>query len=239
MTLAADLRNGTGSLLVLAERDLDAFWREVAVYEAAAYAGDLRAREILRAALHDVLPALSGSYQDAAIALAAELYDVDRDRADIPGTFRAPGIEIPDGGHVLAGWALAEAVDVNGLHGLVRGGLTKRVMQAANQTVMGAAQVDPKADGWGRQARATACPFCRMLAGRGEFYSEATADFASHNDCRCVAVVAWSGRTKPVLLDAEGKRLTFSTAPSRTDDEKRLEDNARIREWIESHPDKG
>jgi len=238
MTLATDLRNGTSSLLELAERDLAAFWREVAVYEAAAYAGDLQARETLRAALHDVLPALAGSYQDAAIALAAELYDLERDRLNTPGTYRAPGIEVPDGGHALAGWALAEAVSPDGLHTLIGGALTRRVMKAANGTVMHAAVADPKAGGWYRVTRPKACDFCRFLAGRGDVYTRATVDFASHDHCHCIAAVAW-GDSTGVLLDANGKRLTRSTAKTRTDDELRVIDNQNIRDWIESHPNSG
>lgn len=222
MTLALDLRNGADSLLVLAHRDLDAFWREVAVYEAAAYAGDLQARETLRTALHDVLPALTGSYQDAAIALAADLYDLERDRVNVPGTYRAPGIEIPDGGHVLAGWALTEAVNPEGLHGLIQGGLTKRVMQAANRTVMGAAQADPRADGWQRVARG-GCDFCRVLAGRGAVYTRESADFAAHNSCRCVATVAWTGEERPVQAYTPSARGTTAA------------DRARVREWIATH----
>lgn len=239
MALATDLRTGTDSLVILAERDLQAFWAAVAVYEAAAYAGDLAARQTLTEALHDVLPGLAGQYQDAAIALAAELYDLDRIRSDVPGTFRAPGIEIPDGGHALAGWALDEAADADGLRGLIKGGLVKRIMQAGNRTVTNAAQADPSADGWQRVARAKACPFCRFLASRGDVYAQASVTFASHDHCHCVATVAWSGRPRPVRLDAEGRRLDRSTRASRTDDEKREADNEQIRDWIAAHPDAG
>lgn len=239
MTLATDLRAGTNSLVILAERDLDAFWAQVAVYEAAAYAGDLFARQTLTEALHDVLPALAGQYQDAAIALAAELYDLDRLRLEVPGSFRAPGLVIPDGGHALAGWALDEAADADGLRGLIKGGVVKRIMQAGNRTVTRAAYADPAAEGWQRVARAKACPFCRFLAGRGEVYTEEAVTFASHDHCHCVATVAWSGRPRPVRLDAEGRRLDRSTRASRTDDDKREADNERIRDWIAAHPDAG
>lgn len=224
MTLAADLRSGTSSLVALATRDLNAFWAEIAVYEAAAYAGDARAAATLREALMDVLPTLAGQYQDAAIALAAELYDLERLRLNIDGDFRAGGISIPDGGHVLAGWALTEAVSPEGLHGLIKGGVTKRVMQAANRTVMGASQTDPKATGWQRVARSSGgCIFCRMLAGRGAVYTRETADFAAHGNCMCVATVAWSGREIPVKPYTPSLRA--STPAER----------AAVREWVASH----
>lgn len=223
MTLATDLRSGTGSLTALAARDLDAFWAEVAAYEAAAYAGDSRAREILRAALMDVLPSLAGTYQDAAIALAADLYDNDRVDLDIPGQFRTPGITIPDGGHVLAGYALSTAVDPHGLHGIVGGGITKRIMQAANRTVMGAVAKDPQATGWQRVAKGD-CPFCRMLAGRGTVYTRESADFAAHDNCLCVATVAWTGREIPVKPYVPSTR---NSTPA---------DRAAVREWIATHP---
>lgn len=224
MTLATDLRSGTTSLVTLAQRDLDAFWAEIAVYEAAAYAGDTRAAAILREALMDVLPSLAGSYQDAAISLAADLYDLERIRLDVPGQYRAPGIVIPDGGEVLAGWALKEAVDADGLRGLIRGGLTKRVMQAANRTVMGAVQADPQATGWQRVARPTGgCTFCRMLAGRGAVYTREAADFAAHGNCRCVATAAWADRDIPVKPYTPSLRGSTEA------------DRALVREWIATH----
>lgn len=224
MSLATDLRSGTTSLVALAARDLDAFWAQIAVYEAAAYAGDAQAAATLREALMDVLPSLAGSYQDAAIALAADLYDLERIRLDIDGDFRAGGITIPDGGHVLAGWALKEAVNADGLHGLIKGGITKRVMQAANRTVMGAAQADPRATGWQRVARSSGgCAFCRMLAGRGGVYTRESADFAAHGNCRCVATAAWSGRELPVKPYTPSLR---SSTPA---------ERAAVREWIATH----
>lgn len=224
MTLATDLRSGTSSLVALAARNLDAFWAEIAVYEAAAYAGDAGAATTLRAALMDVLPSLAGSYQDAAIALSAELYDLERLRLNIDGDFRADGIEIPDGGHVLAGWALTEAVNPDGLHGLVKGGITKRIMQAANRTVMGATLADPRATGWQRVARSSGgCTFCRMLAGRGAVYTRESADFAAHGNCLCVATAAWSGRELPVKPYTPSPR---SSTPA---------ERAAVREWIATH----
>lgn len=223
MTLATDLRSGTTSLTELAARDLDAFWAQIAVYEAAAYAGDAGAALVLREALMDVLPSLVGSYQDAAISLAADLYDLERIRLDIPGSHRAPGIVIPDGGTALAGWALSEAVDAEGLRGLVAGGVTKRVMQAANRTVMGAASSDRQATGWQRVARTGGCTFCRMLAGRGAVYTRESADFAAHGNCHCVAAVAWTGRAVPVKPYVPSQRT--STAAER----------AAVRDWIADH----
>ena len=222
MTLATDLRSGSSSLVALAARDLAAFWAQIAVYEAAAYAGDAGAAATLREALMDVLPSLAGSYQDAAISLAADLYDLERLRLDISGDYRAPGIVIPDGGAALAGWALKEAVTSEGLRGLVAGGLTKRIMQAANRTVMGAATGDRAATGWQRVARTGGCDFCRMIAGRGAVYTRESADFAAHGDCLCVATVAWDGREIPVKPYRVSPRGTAA-------------DTSAVREWIATH----
>ena len=49
---------------------------------------------------------------------------------------------------------------------------------------------DPKARGWQRVGVGE-CDFCSMLIGRGAVYSEATADFLSHDHCHCYAEPAF------------------------------------------------
>lgn len=60
------------------------------------------------------------------------------------------------------------------------------VLDAGRDTVIDNAQRDRKAKGWARIPEPEACSFCLMLATRGAVYrSEATADFKSHDNCRC------------------------------------------------------
>jgi hypothetical protein len=63
---------------------------------------------------------------------------------------------------------------------------------------MSSAVADPGASGWQRTGSGTSCTFCRMLIGRGGVYSEATADFASHDHCNCSATPAWVDQPRPV-----------------------------------------
>src|SRR5450756_974958 len=46
---------------------------------------------------------------------------------------------------------------------------------------------DRRARGWAR-AGTGRCDFCAMLIGRGAVYTEATANFETHDHCGCVAV---------------------------------------------------
>jgi hypothetical protein len=62
-----------------------------------------------------------------------------------------------------------------------------------------------------------------MLIGRGAVYSEATADFAAHDHCKCSAVPAFDGEPRPV------KPFTPSLREA-TD-----ADRARVREYLATH----
>lgn len=231
------LANTLNALVALAQSDLDVFWRELDALTQAAADGDQRARETLEAAMHDVLPGLISSYQSAAVEVAASSYDnrrADLGISDRVGDgFRAQGVELPDGGHALAGWAASTAQSADGFQGLVAGGVQRRIMDAGRRTVMDAAITDPHCDGWMRQGRGSTCKFCRMLVGRGAVYSERTADFASHDHCHCVAVAAFHGAEKPA------KTYTPSTRSDRTDPVQRAAGDVRAREWIEANLDEG
>src|SRR5690606_3304621 len=105
---------------------------------------------------------------------------------------------------------------------LVAGGVSRIIADADRGSITRSSIEDPASDGWQRQG-AGSCAFCAMLIGRGAVYSEATADFASHDHCRCSAVPAWSGQPRPV------KPFTPSTRHA-TDADRR-----RVREYLRSH----
>lgn len=144
--------------------------------------------------LRDVLPDLIDTYGAAAGTLAADWYDDLREKREIPGRFTAIPADIPDAGaQALVGWALAEVADpqdVTAFRSLIEGGTQRRIANFSRQTVMGSAVADPKARGWQRVG-AGECDFCAMLIGRGAVYSEASADFQSHDHCNCGAEPAW------------------------------------------------
>lgn len=66
------------------------------------------------------------------------------------------------------------------------GSLSRLVLDGGRETVRESTLADPRAVGWQRVG-AGGCDFCQMLIGRGDVYSEATADFESHDHCACFA----------------------------------------------------
>lgn len=203
-----DLRDGVSGIVIHARRDLNSLWHQVSDAAAA------------RVALHDILPALIDTYGAAAATLAADWYDEARAKAGVGGRFTAIPADIQDtGAHALIGWALTEAHDYTTFRTLIEGGVERRVANFSRLTVTGSAVADPKARGWQRVGSGE-CHFCAMLIGRGAVYSEATADFAAHDHCRCSAVAVWTGHALPV------KPYTPTTR-NVTD-----ADRARVREWI-------
>lgn len=212
MPTAAELRQATIDLSTLAAADLRRLWREVDTAEAA------------RDALIDVLPALIDTYGLAASAVAADWYDELRDELEIPGRFTAVPVEPrPETGESLAKWAVDPLFqpepDWHRAQVLVEGGLQLRIAGVVRDTVTGSSVRDPQAQGWQR-AGLGSCPFCAMLIGRGAVYSQATAGFASHDNCKCVAVPAFNGHPVPVKPYTPSSR-TITDA-----------DRARVREYL-------
>lgn len=205
------LRSQIAHVTNLASKDLAALWRQVSDAAQA------------RVALMDVLPALVETYGQAAAALAAHWYDDARLKAGVGGSFTAiPAAPGDRGARALAGWATSTATDMTTLEALILGGLQRRIGDAARETVMGSAAADPQASGWQRQAFG-GCEFCQMIAGRGAVFSEASADFASHDSCRCVAVPAFDGLPRPV----KPYRPTLRNVSDA--------DRERVREWLRTH----
>lgn len=207
------LRNEVAALVGEASDDLDALWRS---------AGSARqVEEVLR----DILPDLIAVYGGAAATVAADWYDDLRAEREVRGRFAAITADIAEtGSQALVGWALTEARDLSGFQGLILGGTQKRIASFARQTVTGSSIADPQASGWQRQAFGSCNGgFCDMLAGRGAVYSEASADFAAHDNCRCVAVPAFEGQPRPVKpFTPTNRNITDA-------------DRARVRDWIASH----
>lgn len=66
------------------------------------------------------------------------------------------------------------------------GAAVRLILDAGRDTVRNSVLADPQAAGWQR-VTSGGCDFCQMLADRGEVYTEATADFESHDHCACSA----------------------------------------------------
>ena len=215
LPLSEKHRRDLVELTGLAQRDLARIWRE---FDSAFTARD---------GLRDVLPRLMEVYGSAAATLAADWYDELRDTLTVKGRFRAIPAELPgnDRTDALARWAVGPLFkpepDFDAALALVSGGLQRIIANADRETIMGSSVADPRALGWQRVG-AGECKtgFCDMLIGRGAVYTEATADFASHDNCKCSAVPAFGGHPRPVKPFTPSQR-NISDA-----------DRARVRRWI-------
>lgn len=211
-----DLREGVASLTTIANRDLHALWQQVTTA--------VQARE----ALNDILPALIQTYGSAAATLAANWYDEQRRKHEATGRFEAVPAELgTTGAEALAGWGVAPLFsatpDWQAAQTLIAGGLQRRIANAARDTVTRSSVRDHSTVGWQRMG-AGACAFCLMLIDRGAVYSEATADFASHDHCNCQAVPIFKG-AEPIDV----KPYVRSTR-NITD-----ADRARVRDYLRTH----
>lgn len=68
------------------------------------------------------------------------------------------------------------------------------VANGGRETILGAVEADPEAEGYQRVTDGNPCAFCRMLASRGIVrYDAQTAAFKSHSACGCTAEPAFEG----------------------------------------------
>jgi hypothetical protein len=189
MALSTKAREQRAALLGLTSRaasDLQTIWRQVNTADA------LKAK----AALLEVVPPLGDTYSLASAALAADWYDSLREEKGARRRFSAEPAGLVDRSRyeALVGWAISPLFgaepDAGAMLSNLDGGLQRIVANAYRETVTTASVRDPSARGWAREGVGE-CDFCQMLIGRGAVYTEATADFESHDRCHCIAVPAF------------------------------------------------
>jgi len=214
MATPTSLRRQIADLAQLAGGDLDELFRRVS---------DARSPR-LREALLDVLPSLVESYGSAAAALAADWYDELRAEAAATGRFSAIPTELGDTKvDSLVGWATRTARSDDAFRMMIEGGMQKRIANASRVTVMQSSTADPRSAGW-KRIGVGACAFCNMLIDRDQLYSEATADFASHDHCNCQAYPLIKGAEPIDVKKWTGPRPNITDA-----------DRARVREYLATH----
>lgn len=185
MPSPAETRKALVGLTVLAKAELVKTW---------ALVGDARSADQLRDFLMEVVPAIADKYGLAAGALAADWYDEVRDEAGAKGRFSAEPAQLPDPSRyeALVRWGVdplyRPGPDGVMAQGRIAAGLAKIVTNLHGETLTTSSLRDPASQGWSRHANADGCEPCKTLAGRGYKYREATADFATHDHCNCVAV---------------------------------------------------
>lgn len=109
----------------------------------------------------------------------------------------------------------------------VSGGLQRIVANGARETVRRSAERDPVQPRVARYASANACAFCALLATRGAVYTEATGDFKSHDDCRCIAVPVFPGSDYQEAPYVADWRRAYQEARTDTGDPKEILSNMR------------
>lgn len=198
---------------------------------------DLSRPEAARDALLEVVPLLVEQYGEDAAVYAAEWYDEVRAAEGVPGRFRArpaplTGLErVEQTVRRAAGSLFSGSPEL--MLPAVLDKVTKYVLEPGRQTVLDSTARDPRAVGWQRVVRAGGCDFCRMLAGRGGVYKEATALFAAHGHCNCAAVPSWDPDAPEIDVRAyEASKRTSTMSPAQ-----REAHTARVRDWIAQNLD--
>lgn len=214
-TPPSDLQQAFADLNVLASRELGSLFRS------------LREGDSAEEALRDLLPGLIDKYGNAATVIASDWYDDLRDSLGVGGRFAAIPADIEDtGAQSLIGWALDTATSDGSLMALLEGGMQRRVVNFGRLTIMESSTRDPHADGWQRLGQGSNCAFCDLLISRGAVYTEASADFGSHDHCNCIAVPAFSGQPREVRPYTPGDRKESKAGGAAYD---------LARAWIASH----
>ena len=184
--------------------------------------------EAIRDALLLSLPDLVDIYGSAAATLAADWYEDLRAAEEITGRFSATVATLPDAGRseALARWAVDPmfTADPDKAKAIERatGGLQRIISNGSRETIAYSSVADPKSYGWQRTGTGS-CGFCAMLISRGDVYTEHSADFASHDHCRCSAVPAFDGQARPVQPYTPSLRQASKA------------DRARVRDYIATH----
>lgn len=153
----------------------------------------------MAARLEPLLASLIPTYGDIAATVAADLYDEMRDAAAVARSFSAVTAPLPDSERaaVLARWGvspmLGASPDVQAALTLVAGGLQRIIADAHRETVALSVAKDPAQARYARYARAGACDFCSMLAGRGAIYGGKAGGAGGryHDHCSCIALPSW------------------------------------------------
>lgn len=203
--------------------------------ELRALQGSLRgaAPERARDALLEVAPAIADRHGRVVAAGSAEWFEQVR-RSQVGGSFTARPGALPDPGVVrqnvryFAG-ALFLDSRVSPFDSL-SGSLTRHVLDVGRDTIRNNTVRDTRAVGWQRIAQPDGCDFCIMTAQRGAVYKRSTADFASHDHCRCRCGPSWDRDAPEVSVRAyEASQKTSGMSPAQKE-----RHNRATRTWLES-----
>lgn len=186
-----------------------------------------------RSLLLDITPSVIAHYSDGSSALAADFYDDERERAAPPKLYIAEPIIIDrtvkirsaiawaakplfDGDLATSGSRLAEVVQLE-------------TARPYRDTITTNRRRDPSAVGWRRVSNG-GCKFCVMLAAKGAIFSDESARFASHTNCKCTAQPVFSTND----FGEEASAMQYMASSRRRSPEQQ----ARLREYLNvNYPD--
>lgn len=193
--------------------------------------------ETVRDALLDVAPAIADRHGSMAAAGSAEWYEQVR-RSEVGGSFAARPGALPERAVIeqnvrYAAGALFVDQRVSPFT-VLEGSLSRHVLDVGRRTIRSNVGRDRQAVGWSRMAQGDGCDFCVMLAGRpGAVYKKQTADFASHDNCRCYAAPSWDrGAPEMPVRAYEASQSTSGMSPARQARHRR-----NITDWLSSNRD--
>lgn len=200
---------------------------------------DLARPELSRDALLEAYPAIAGQYSDLSATVAAEWFEELR-RGQVGGEYSARLAAAPqvDRTERTVRWAAGALFSPEPWKALSRlnGSLTRLLGDSARETVRENVRRDKRAAGWQRMTQPGACGFCQMLHGRGGVYKKATADFASHDNCRCTAVPSWDKDAPEVdVRTYEASERLASLQRRASDPNAAPSDRAKAQDQIERH----
>ena len=223
------LRRAQSQVIGSAEGELSRVFRSL----------DLARPELARDALLEAYPAVVGNYGDVASTVAAEWYEELR-RSQVGGRYAAMLAAAPAAERLTrtVRWAAGSLfTDTPGAAlALLNGSMTRALGDASRDTIRENTQRDKRAAGWQRLHQPGACGFCQMLHGRGGVYKRKTADFASHDNCRCVAAPSWDSDAPEVDVRAYEVSESLASLQRRASDPNAApSDRAKAQEQIERH----
>jgi len=148
-----------------------------------------------RAVLLEAVPGVIAHYSDGSSALAADFYDDERERSAPPKLYIAEPVILDRVVKIrrAVAWAADPLFgdDLEKSTGRLAEVVQLETARPYRDTILTNRNRDPSAVGW-RRVTNGGCKLCRMLADRGAVFSDKTARFAAHTNCKCTAQPVFS-----------------------------------------------
>lgn len=199
-------RSDIAALTTLYVDDLVKLW--------ATYDGVTDAR-VVETGLRSDMAELWGDHGSSASLLGTDLYEAMREDAGAPGRYR-PRMFDPLSRDTInrnVGWSVkplySGAQDRDGVLSRLSGSGQRVIANYDRETIAGNVRRDRTAVKYVRQASATCCAFCAVMATRNDLGSH------YHRNCRCVIVPSWDGSDVPQHYDTFRAEYDAAVAQAR------------------------